>query len=303
MAGIGISGLPMPPASHRCDRLGLNAKGKPRFETIETVLQEDQKRALRLRNVARRYPELFDRKRADDLASRLEESVGSDWYPHSTACRQYMRDLRRRAIGGLWQQSDPDAMQHSHKVAMVTIWSPDWVVPALRLVRRHGVDPFTPDMVFGNLRNHLNRVLPGNPTGTAFCGLHAYFDEYHGAFGFHVHAIVSVEGDLLERFATLRERWPQKYSTRDGGEGSVKVTVGLDNLPDPLSYCLQAFPNWLYYRDGKTGERCKYTRRMPVLAPYDSLYFLWIDQFRPEHLVLLMGLRPTRSGFRISKQS
>lgn len=106
MAGIGISGLPMPPASHRCDRLGLNAKGKPRFETIETVVQEDQKRALRLRNAARRYPELFDRKRAGDLALRLEESVGSDWYPHSLACRQNMRDLRIRVTGWLWVLCD-----------------------------------------------------------------------------------------------------------------------------------------------------------------------------------------------------
>lgn len=194
--------------------------------------------------------------------------------------------------------------QQSGKVAFITVWNPDWVVPAQRLARRHDVVPFTPYMVLGNLRNQLIRVLPGNPTGWAFIGLHAYFDEYHGAFGFHVHAIVSVEGDLLERFATLRERWPEKYSTRDGAEGSVKVTVGLDNLPDPLTYCLQTFPNWLYYRDAKTGERCKYTRRrMAVPAPYDSLYFLWVDQFRPEHLVLLMGLRPTKSGFRISKQS
>jgi hypothetical protein len=177
---------------------------------------------------------------------------------------------------------------NSRKPAFFTIWSDEWRVRAEDLMGFH------PKRIWGPLRNDLNRSQRGRGDGWLFAGLHAYFDASTNEFGFHVHG--QAQGGMINRLEALRDYRPAKYSNCENGGGSIQIVRRQTNLPEPLTYCLQSFWNWLYYVDGETGEVRKHTRRRRIPAPHDSLYLMWLDQFRLEDLTMLMGLRATMSG-------
>ena len=74
----------------------------------------------------------------------------------------------------------------------------------------------------------------------------------------------------------------------------------LFNLPEPLTYVVQSsYPHRPTFVD-KDGELRRGTRKRRIPEPYHTQWLLWMDRWSIDDMLLLSGLRVTRSGFQVA---
>jgi len=108
-----------------------------------------------------------------------------------------------------------------------------------------------------------------------------------------------------------RLRELKKYQNPTVPRGSAKkrlpprVVISrepLTDLPHPLTYFLQSF--WPHRPKGKFGGRTEEKRgerRRRIPEPSHTQKLLWMDLWSLADITLLVGLRVTSSGFKITK--
>jgi hypothetical protein len=105
---------------------------------------------------------------------------------------------------------------------------------------------------------------------------------------------------VLERLKLL-PKYKSSRTLPDGSWDPVYRRVwirrkALNNMPDPITYLMQAFwPSRPIYVD-TAGKRRRVREKRAIRYPYHAMMLLWLDRWRLQDLTLLVGLRVTRNG-------
>ena len=122
-----------------------------------------------------------------------------------------------------------------------------------------------------------------------------------GVYRLHIHGACSLEMvPVLDRLRKMR-KYKSVRTLPDGGWDPVYRRVWvrrkpLNNMPDPITYLMQAFwPSRPIYIDA-AGKRRRVREKRAIRDPYHSMMLLWLDRWKLKDLTLLVGLRVTRTG-------
>ena len=282
----GLSSLTGPDPAYHLDR-AVHHK-KPFFETASKSRDEDVLRARKLQS-AELNPR--DRSRARRLASTLLRGVAHNQPPASLASSLYLRELRLRVIGALWQLHNE--LRRLPRVVF-TIIPRDFSLTPDELQR------FDIRRAKEALRGDLKRAGAGRAGGCLVLFLHGEFNANTGRYQLHWHGWAC--GEMIQVLQRLRKQ--RKYqSTRAARVGDTdgvtnRVVISrkpIRNAAWRLSYRLQSF--WPGRRTGdlaelKAGKQGRYRVRAKhrIDEPYHSLCLLWLDQWRIEDISLLVGM-------------
>lgn len=284
MSGRSIGGLPLPPRLYDPAGVRHQARGCG-FEELDAARNEEITRIRMLRSAAQTNSnDLFDPAEAEVLADRLEDTLQRGRLARTPASFRYMRHVRRRFGGWLWQLSD----FHPHPVSQVTLLSESWVVPGEDLML------FDPAEMFERVRSRLAANGAYHVPGYLALGCHAEFWNPTQEWRIHAHGIAG--GAMRDCVDALRGCRMFKQDQRGARERpNVLIQDGLTNFPRPMLYTLQGWFPKRGYENPKTGE-IERGRKTRVPEPYHTQYLLWLDRFRLKDLVLLIGLRATERG-------
>ncbi|MFC3785072.1 hypothetical protein GGR90_003821 [Sphingopyxis italica] len=277
----------------KADRTG--AKG--RFETKASARAEDAKRAMSLRRCAEKFPEIINAEAAIKLADKLSASAGEK--PPATLASATFYRARRNAVGGqLWQLVETCGIA---PIVTATIIPEGWDIPGLDL------DQVDPVRFMERFRKALNRCGAVGSSGFIFAFMHGEYEASADVWQLHVHLVAGGEMvDVLKRLKKLkgyRTKRAAGYGTASPVYRRIRISdKPLTNLPDPLTYPMQSFwPARARYETDKGSKRQIVKRR--IVEPFHTLQLLWIDRFSFKDLSLLMGLRVTSSGLKLTRQS
>lgn len=290
MSGKGISKLCLPPRGYVASLTTERNDRKVRFETDQDCQNEDASRARLLRRAAKEFPDEIAAGDAHRLADKLDQSLLDCQLYSSPASSQFMRDRRLAFAGWLWRLRDsrPDMEQ-----ALCTIISRHWEHPASDLHLFHPRSFL--DGVKSQLRYH------GDEKGGYLAGaLHSEFVPETNTFRMHLHAIAAgpkIDDVDRMRSSPMLKSYVDTLGDRSIKKRAVKIQRALTNYPDPLTYALQAFAPARVFGSPGNGEQRGRRRRIP--EPWHSQYLLWLDQYRLEDLVLLIGVRVTKDGLKV----
>jgi hypothetical protein len=188
-----------------------------------------------------------------------------------------MREPRLRFGGGLLELADnyPDT-----DVRVVTAIHPSWCFRADQLP---SVDP---QKIKNQLHTHFNRAGVTKAPGFLITCLHGEFEPFSEEFQLHFHGICA--GEKLKAFNWLRNK--QGY-VRTLKIYRPIVINQIQDRPRQLSYIMQSF--WPkkarvpidggdFYRRERTKTR--------IREPFQSVYLMWLDQWRLSDLCLMNGV-------------
>jgi hypothetical protein len=292
--------LRVPPDEYRLDLLLTPdthpRTGRPRagFETVAQCPAEDASRALSLRATAQAIiannngtalapptPDLrslnLDPLAALNLAYRLQAGTESGRPQPTLASSLFMRDLRLRVPGALLEFLDN---YPGTDIRVVTAIHPSWCFKANQLLL---VDARKTTNQF---RTHLNRAGVTKAPGFLITCLHGEFEPFSQEFQLHFHGICA--GEKLKAFNRLRNK--QGY-VRTPKIYRPIVINRIQDRPRQLSYIMQSF--WPkkarvpidggdFYRRERTKTR--------IREPFQSVYLVWLDQWRFSDICLLNGI-------------
>jgi hypothetical protein len=296
MAGKSVADLPMPPAEYRADRTTSRADGLIDFEKRKQAYHEDM---LRSRSLKERAPQLGKRKRkaALSLSSKLASQAGGEQNFDSPASALAARRARLRLVGTVWPivQSFP-----RDQVATATLIKREWNIPADSLIDR---DPRAP---LAQVRTDIRRTGAWQPGGFLIGGLHGDFNPNERRYQLHVHVLAI--GSAIEAVDRLRDMPRYSSSTTDDDDDHVRQRVRLSrteltDLPDPLTYLFQPFWPSRWIGTNPDGRPVRQRAKTRIPEPYHADWLRWMDQWRFDDLVLLMGARIGRNGLILTDKS
>lgn len=295
-----LRSLRMPADDYRLDLLLTPdthpRTGKPRagFETVVQCHAEDASRALSLRATAQAISAIsngirptpansqvmrlnLDPQAALNLADRLQAGTESGVPPQTLASSLFMRDIRLRVPGALLEFLDN---YPGTDIRVVTAIHPSWCFKANQLLL---VDARKTTNQF---RTHLNRAGITKAPGFLIAFLHGEFEPFSQEFQLHFHGICA--GEKLKAFNRLRNK--QGYVRTPKIYRPIVINQ-IQDRPRQLSYIMQSF--WPkkarvpidggdFYRRERTKTRIK--------EPFQSVYLMWLDQWRLSDLCLMNGV-------------
>lgn len=238
------------------------------FETSEAALAEDQARTRMLRKYADSTTFLRKKRNAHELADILSE----DSNELLLASAVYMRDFRVRVTGHLWRICELE----SHTPSTFTVWGRGMEIAGKGLSK---VDPRAFARAF---RADLYRSGAKGVDGYIFAFLDAEYNPAEDMWKFHWHGLA--DGELKGVLDQLRNS--RKYRLPKDIRISRKP---LTNLPGPLTYLIKPF--WGSRWHGLIGEKmCRQRWRSRIAEPRHSELLLWLNQWSPADLSVLVGL-------------
>lgn len=292
MSRRGIGGLPPPPSGFDPVRNTDRDDGVIKFETKGKAEVEDRLRLTRLLRLARQGSNLADSRAALRLAKRVERAIADDKVSSTPASARYLRRIRRRLAGWLWFISTTHPHYHQ---TLVTLLCDIWKIPAPDLML------FDPVRMLANLRSLLWSRGADVARGYLELGIHCEYFEPSDEFHFHIHGIAA--GEMVDVIDGLRAARQFKQIGTPGEKKprpNIQIKPITGNRPAPYLYTLQSFAPRRGYVDPITGEVHRGSKRR-IPEPYHSLYLLWLDRYRIEDLVLLIGLRVTTKGLTVTR--
>lgn len=295
MSASTIEDLPCPRAPYRVGCDTERPDGAIKFRSAEQEMKEETLRDRVLSGYDSLNP--LKKLRARHLGKCIGRGVVRGEPPATLASALYHRQVRIPIIGALW---DAVAEAGAENAAFVTLR------PMGMLVEGDELQSVDLALLRRRLRNDFDRSGVTKAKGFAFVGIHAEFDANRGTSGvwdFHWHGIfVGEKIKALEALRDMRKYQAGRVHPLEQGLKELprlQVKLGLYNLPDPLTYCLES---WWVHRpttllpDG-TRERSKRKRRLPT--PYFEQWLMWMDAQRIADFVVLSGMRPGKDGFLI----
>lgn len=284
MSGRSINDLPPPPRGYRVNR------ACPNFESLADCRAEDRRRSVALARTISRCPGRFDVPWASRLAMALAANAqGTDEF-ETLASRVYMRGLRVKVGGAVWQLVDSEP-----GCTTCTILGRSWEVAPDRLT---DVDPIALLRAF---RADLYRAGLAGSGGWLFAVWHGEYDPIAGIFRLHLHIVCSPA--MIPVIDGLRSASNYKFASSlpDGGWDPVyrRIRINrkdLHSLPDPLTYLLQSFWPSRPILITEVGSRRRVRQKRAIPEPYHSMVLTWLDRWSLKDMTLLVGLRVTREG-------
>lgn len=283
MARLSIADLQWPDDEWRVD---LHSRG---FETVAFAANEDAKRARKLRKQAKRRKGKRQR-RLLALADQLDPSVTPDT-PATLASARFMRDLRIRIIGHIWQAV---AQDQTGKVARFDVIKPAWACDRRSLKRKK---PASLKAEFrADLLRAATKVISG---GAASCRgflcamLHGEFESEEELFQLHWHVVAT--GDWVAVLDRLKKTKAYKRTTRVNRP--VRARRNLYDLAYALTYLLKLY--WPGKWAGKVSGQSRKRRRRKhgrIPEPYHSDALLWLQRWQVSDLALLIRIRAGKEG-------
>ena len=162
-----------------------------------------------------------------------------------------------------------------------------------------GLDGFDPAAAKNALRSYLVRRGIAKCNGWLIAGLHGEYDSIRKVWRIHWHLLVC--GDAILIVDGLRNE-PDFKSIR-GETPRVRMTrEPLTDIPRIASYLLQSWwPNRPkgIFADNLAEGRTSFRSRLP--REQETIWLLWIDKLKLSDLTLLIGVRRSPSGFKITK--
>jgi hypothetical protein len=283
MAGIGIGGLPVPPAQFRPDYSAPLNDGA-HFETEEEAKIEDWRRADMLQS----FSQLYSDADAGALAKRLRRRVREVHSSATLASALDFRDCRIRVAGNLWR------LMHSRMEERTSSFT---VVPRSGLIAAQDLNEFNPRRFLESFRLDLYRSGATDAGGYLFAAVHGELEPESERFQIHLHGLAA--GGMRSVIDQLRHRPKYRANQLDGAARPVRRSHRpLHSTSYALTYLLQSW--WPARRIGEVGtgeiRRARQRGRMP--EPFHSQFLLWLDNQRLSDLTLLFGIAAGRDGFR-----
>lgn len=300
MSGLGIEDLGPPPRKYRID---LHV---PEFETRVYVTLEDRIRAQNLRADAARHGGKWG-KMARALADKLDPDLNPG-IPDTPASARYWRYHRINVIGWLAKLIEELGLE---RVRRCDIVRENWRLDLMEFLDE---DPVRLKKEFRAVLNRSRRALKRkgiDTTGRFFiAGLHGDFDPVGKMFQLHYHCVEEHPEAAVAKGLRGRKGYvsPRRRDAAKRGAAGNHVTTPvrvsqkeITNLLSSLGYLLKGY--WLQYPRGraKAGSKKGRRRGLRMESPYLSTQLLWMDECRLSDLVLMIGLRVTKEGLKLTR--
>ncbi|SUJ31866.1 Uncharacterised protein [Sphingomonas paucimobilis] len=271
-----VGQLPKPPRRFR-----PNLKVGAGFETKAAARAEDNQRIRKLKSYCASLVEKGKRDEVDKAITGIKSASCC-----ASSC--YMRKRRIRLGGHVWLQHDLDGRTG----ATFTL------IPKWGKVDCDSLALVDPVKMLERLRAAFNRAGAGQVGGWLIVGIHGEHDPTKGVYVIHFHGYCT--GGMIGVIDRLRGQpsFKSKHQRKDGSDVQRvhRSRAPLDNLPRPLTYPFQGF--WPAKASFVAqNERSKRQRRKHrIKEPMHSEVLLWLARWRIQDLVLLLGIRVTKSG-------
>lgn len=291
MPGRNIGDLPWGPAPYRVDRRTDRDDGLLRFEAPSFAREQDRKRAKALEKARTRYPAM-PTKRALRLERKLRLSGEGTHDAETLASHVTMSGHRIKVAGAIWQLFDQELLSTT-----CTIIPRTWELAPAEL------EAFNPVERLNAFRTDLYRNGAALARGRLCAFIHGEFDPIACVYRLHLHLACSAEMvPVLDRLRAL----PNYRSTRFLANGELSPVYRriwvrrkpLYNLPDPITYLVQAFWPSRPIIITDDGKRVRRRQKQAIPEPFHSAVLLWLDRWELKDLTLLVGLRVTSAGLR-----
>lgn len=251
---------------------------------------------MSLRRCAAKFPEVIDVKAAAQLADMLSTSSGED-HPTTLASALHYR-ARRNAVGGqLWKLVETCGIA---PIVTATIIPQGWDISGLDL---NQVDPVK---FMERFRKALNSCGATGSSGFIFASMHGEYEPSKDVWQLHIHLVAAGEMvTVLKRLKKLkgyRTKRTDKLDNSNPVYRRMRISdKDLTDLPKPLTYTMQSFwPARAIYETDKGPKRQTVKRR--IAEPFHALQLLWIHRWSLKDLSLLMGLRVTSTGLKLTRK-
>lgn len=280
MGRLNITHLPKPPKQFRPSQVPDSG-----FETKEAARKEDEHRIRALEKIRNMLPV------SDPGRDRICSTILSIDCASSPASSVYMRKHRNRFAGNL---------SHFHELCGWT-GTPFTLIPKWGKVGSQSLHDADAPKFLKRLRAALNRAGAQRRSGVLIAVIHCEYEPRSKSYQFHFHGYVS--GDMIDVIGRLRGQagFKTKRSRKPGEAPPVQrvhiVRAPLENLPRPFTYLMQGFwPEKTVFRSSD-GSMKRQRSKHRIAEPMHSEALFWLDRWDLNDLVLLMGIRVTRSGF------
>ena len=292
MSRRNIADLPLPPKRYRVD---LTTSGMMAFETVQDARREDLRRARGLERAIASGSNLIDKGEAKFLAAALRGTGATQCEPTSIASSIAMRNYRIRVPGGILKLA-----RRGRRCTTCTVIPKTWEFTPEEL---NSVDPRK--LIKGFLSD-LYRCGAKNVRGWLFACIHGEFDPVARVYRLHLHIVCRKDFvPVLDRLRKL-PKYKSSRTLPDGSPSPVYRRVWirrkpLFNLPDPITYVVQSFwPSRPIFINDK-GQRKRTRLKQAIPEPYQSQVLQWHDQWELKDIMLMVHLRMTKRGLRMSR--
>lgn len=230
------------------------------------------------------------KRKARHLTLKLKAAVEGDPEANTSASRLVMRKVRK-----LW-------VRHVRKLVRA---SKDYAIAFGALLPRHlelteeEFDSFDAEAANKAFKSYLNRRGIDRCRGWLIAVLHGEYDSVQKRWRVHWHILACHE--MIKVIDGLRTE--KSFKTIRGERPRVRLSrEPLVNIPRLASYLLQAW--WPNRPTGEFGEapgEGRSDHRMALSGLAHARWLIWMDNQKVSDLVMLVGLRRTTSGFKMSK--
>lgn len=281
--------LEMLPRPNRRQRRKLRRIG---FETLYDAEREDRKRAAGLRSQLVRGCDNVNLRGAKILADKLDPDGEREMDDRSLSSSRYSRRHRARltwAIEAFFREN------RREKCSFFTL------APRSGVTRAEALSQTDAKKIMKALLSDLNRCGAGPACGCLLAFIHGEFEPKREVFVIHVHGVAF--GDMIGVVDKLRKR--RKYRRVIGNDiDMVPIRRPVRMTRRPITNRLRTF-SYLFksYWPSRWRGAMKANGKFPrsgraqrIPEPFHSKYLLWLDQYRPQDLALMIGMKATKNG-------
>ena len=230
------------------------------------------------------------RRQARYLQRRLEAAFGGDPEAETLASRVVMREVRK-----LWVRHVRQLVRASkgYPISFGTL------LPRSLELTAEQFETFDAEAAKKALKSYLRRRGTAKRKGWLIAALHGEYDSARNRWRVHWHILVCHE--MIQVIDGLRTE--NEFKAIKGERPRVRLSrEPLVNVPRVASYLLQAW--WPNRPTGKFGDRPEAGRsdhRMGLRGLPHARWLIWMDGQKLSDLVMLVGLRRTTSGFKMTQ--
>lgn len=230
------------------------------------------------------------KRQARNVMHKLQAALEGDPEAHTSASRMVMREARK-----LWVKHVRKLVRASKGYAI----SFGTLLPRYLEMTEDEFEAFDAEAANQAFKSYLNRRWIGKCRGWLIAVLHGEYDSVLKLWRVHWHILVCHE--MIKVIDGLRTE--QHFKTIRGERPRVKLSrQPLVNIRRIASYLLQAW--WPNRPTGKFGNKPGEGRtdhRMGIVGTPHARWLIWMDGQKVSDLVMLVGLRRTTSGFKMTK--
>jgi hypothetical protein len=230
------------------------------------------------------------KRQATNLISKLQAAIDGNPDADTLASKIVIREVRK-----LWVKHVRKLvrMSRGYPISFMTVF------PESLELTDEEFAAFDADAAKKAFKSLLNRRGIAKCKGWLLAALHGEYDSVQNQWRIHWHMLVCHE--MIKVIDGLRTE--KNFKTIKGRAPRVKRThLRLVNIPRLASYLLQAW--WPNRPTGKFGDLPfgkRTDHRMEIRGPQKVAWLIWMNQRKLSDLVMLIGLRRTQSGFKMTQ--